>query len=261
MNEEKLIEAIGRILAEDETIEERRKHSYYAGLSGSTAKKRAAQFKRQAAKDSGDASAYKPAPGDSKETKPSKWNEKFRKMYGEGEGMDEMLGNPPGGNFTGEGDCSECGVSESDFDESDFTYAAAQAAVDGKKTFKFGGKEFPVKMSKEKGEKIIGERDAMVEALLAAEDVLWEGEEIDEGLSAKTRKALKNKAEKSRAPMGALTAVYNKGLAAWRTGHRPGASQHAWAMARVNSFLAGGPARKVDSTQWKQVQKHRKKKK
>ena len=153
MNEEKLIEAIGRILAEEETIEERRKHSYYAGLSGSTAKKRAAQFKRQAAKDSGDASAYKPAPGDSKETKPSKWNEKFRKMYGEGEGMDEMLGNPPGGNFTGEGDCSECGVSESDFDESDFTYAAAQAAVDGKKTFKFGGKEFPVKMSKEKGEK------------------------------------------------------------------------------------------------------------
>ena len=70
----------------------------------------------------------------------------------------------------------------------------------------------------------------------------------------------KNKAKKANAPQGALTTVYNKGLAAWKTGHRPGASQHAWAMARVNSFLAGGPARKVDAAQWKQVSKHRKKK-
>jgi len=73
--------------------------------------------------------------------------------------------------------------------------------------------------------------------------------------------ALKNKAEKSGAPMGALRAIYNKGLAAWRTGHRPGASQHAWAMARVNSVLAGGPARKVDAAQWERIKKHRGKKK
>lgn len=80
-----------------------------------------------------------------------------------------------------------------------------------------------------------------------------------EKLSAKTRKALKNKAEKANAPLGALTQVYNKGLAAWRTGHRPGASQAAWAMARVNSFLTGGKARKVDAAQWNKVKKHRKK--
>jgi len=80
-----------------------------------------------------------------------------------------------------------------------------------------------------------------------------------EKLSAKIRKSLRNKAKKSNAPTGALTTVYNKGLAAWRTGHRPGANQHAWAMGRVNSFLAGGPARKVDSAQWNQVKKHRKK--
>lgn len=73
--------------------------------------------------------------------------------------------------------------------------------------------------------------------------------------------ALKNKAEKSGAPLGALRAIYNKGLAAWRTGHRPGASAHQWAMARINSVLAGGPARKVDAAQWKQIQKARKKKK
>lgn len=72
--------------------------------------------------------------------------------------------------------------------------------------------------------------------------------------------ALKNKAEKSGAPMGALRAIYNKGLAAWRTGHRPGASPHQWAMARVNSVLTGGPARKVDAAQWEKIKKHRGKK-
>jgi hypothetical protein len=76
-----------------------------------------------------------------------------------------------------------------------------------------------------------------------------------------TTKALKNKAEKSGAPVSALRAIYNKGLAAWRTGHRPGASQHAWAMARVNSVLAGGPARKVDAVQWEKIKKARGKKK
>lgn len=81
-----------------------------------------------------------------------------------------------------------------------------------------------------------------------------------EKLSAKIRTSLKNKAKKANAPMGALTTIYNKGLAAWRTGHRPGASQHAWAMGRVNSVLTGGKARKVDAAQWKQISKHRKKK-
>lgn len=42
-------------------------------------------------------------------------------------------------------------------------------------------------------------------------------------------------------PKRILEAVYNKGLAAWGTGgHRPGASQEAWAKARLYSFLTGG---------------------
>ena len=80
-------------------------------------------------------------------------------------------------------------------------------------------------------------------------------------LSKKTRTALKNKAEKHNAPLGALTSVYRKGMGAFYTsGSRPGMGAHQWAMARVNSFLKGGKARQVDATQWKQVQKHRKKK-
>ena len=58
------------------------------------------------------------------------------------------------------------------------------------------------------------------------EEVLYENE-----------KGLKNKAEKSGMPLGILKQVYNRGLAAYKTGHRPGATAPQWAMARVNSFV------------------------
>ena len=41
-------------------------------------------------------------------------------------------------------------------------------------------------------------------------------------------------------PASTLRTVYNRGMAAWRTGHRPGASQQAWGMARVYSFALKG---------------------
>ena len=52
-----------------------------------------------------------------------------------------------------------------------------------------------------------------------------------------TIKGLKNKAEKSGMPYSILKKVYDRGMAAWRGGHRPGASQQQWAFARVNSFV------------------------
>ena len=79
-------------------------------------------------------------------------------------------------------------------------------------------------------------------------------------LSAKTRNTLKNKAKKANMPLGALTGVYRKGLAAWTTGHRPGVPQHQWAMARVNSFIRGGKTRSIDKGEWKMVQRHRSRK-
>jgi hypothetical protein len=54
--------------------------------------------------------------------------------------------------------------------------------------------------------------------------------------SSNSDTALKNKSEKTGIPKGILKQVYNRGLAAWKTGHRPGVGQHQWAMARVNSF-------------------------
>ena len=51
---------------------------------------------------------------------------------------------------------------------------------------------------------------------------------------------LKNKSEKSGISVGILKKVYNRGLAAYKTGHRPGTTAPQWAMARVNSFITKG---------------------
>jgi hypothetical protein len=48
---------------------------------------------------------------------------------------------------------------------------------------------------------------------------------------------LKKKAEKSGMPLSVLRSVYNRGVAAWKTGHRPGTTPQQWGFARVNSFV------------------------
>ena len=126
---------------------------------------------------------------------------------------------------------------------------------------KIANKRFPMKKTNESMEFSSLDIELLVaEAMVHADAVLLERQTLNEAKKRKsgTGTALKNKAKSANAPLGTLRAIYNKGLAAWRTGHRPGASQHAWAMARVNSVLAGGPARQVDAAQWKRIQKFRK---
>jgi len=55
-------------------------------------------------------------------------------------------------------------------------------------------------------------------------------------ITEKAKKGLAAKAEKSGMPQSVLRSVYNRGMAAWKTGHRPGTTPQQWAMARVNSF-------------------------
>lgn len=62
-----------------------------------------------------------------------------------------------------------------------------------------------------------------------------------------TATAIKNKSKKTGVSTSKIRAIYNRGLAAYRTsGHRKGVTPQAWAMARVNSALTGGKAAKVD---------------
>ena len=53
-------------------------------------------------------------------------------------------------------------------------------------------------------------------------------------------KSLPEIAKATKIPLKTIKTIYNRGLAAWRTGHRPGASPQAWGYARVHSFVVKG---------------------
>ena len=86
----------------------------------------------------------------------------------------------------------------------------------------------------------------------------YAGFETDEGVETKPSewtkkwearfpdaKSLEERSKASGVPLRFLRKVMDRGRAAWRTGHRPGASQEAWGYARVSSFLLGGPTYKT----------------
>ena len=62
------------------------------------------------------------------------------------------------------------------------------------------------------------------------------GKESIDSLNEKIEGLVK-KAEKSGMPYSVLKKVYDRGMAAWKTGHRPGTTPQQWAFARVNSFV------------------------
>ena len=82
-------------------------------------------------------------------------------------------------------------------------------------------------------------------------DTQIEEVELDEKIQG-----LVNKAEKSGMPYSILKKVYDRGLAAYKTGHRPGATAQQWAFARVNSFTtkSSGTWGKADKDLAKQVE-------
>ena len=53
----------------------------------------------------------------------------------------------------------------------------------------------------------------------------------------KAGKSLADKSKKSGISVGTLRKVYNRGVAAWKTGHRPGTTPSQWGHARVNAFI------------------------
>ena len=102
------------------------------------------------------------------------------------------------------------------------------------------------RIKKGSGEKMRkpGEKGAPTPAQLKRAQEDFELNEKIEGLVKKS--------EKSGIAYGILKKVYSRGMAAWRTGHRPGTTPQQWAFARVNSFITGGGARKSDADLWRQ---------
>ena len=64
------------------------------------------------------------------------------------------------------------------------------------------------------------------------------------GIDPTKTKSLKAKANATGVPLHFLKKSYNRGLAAWRTGHRPGATEQQWGYARVASLLVCGKTAK-----------------
>jgi hypothetical protein len=94
-------------------------------------------------------------------------------------------------------------------------------------------------------EEIVMDNDDITEAVLLDESMDKEGP---------VYKALKNKSDKTRFPLGILKSVWARGYAAWKNGHIPGTTPQQWAMARVNSFVTGGRTTEVgDKALYKQA--------
>jgi len=93
-------------------------------------------------------------------------------------------------------------------------------------------------------------KDMAIAAYLSKNESKLEEFELNEKIEG-----LVTKAEKSGMPYGILKKVYDRGMAAWKTGHRPGTTPQQWAFARVNSFVtkSSGTWGKADADLAKQV--------
>ena len=200
---------------------------YYKGVKKDKKDDRARHFKRNAKKADDDPSAYRPAPGDKEaKTKESQHTKKFRQMYGE----DKNSVNAEDEWVCGKcyADPCLCGdLTEASYQPFSQMLKRPHMLMDKNMKPKI---DMRFKMYRKKhnalGEEVqdLSEAEALMEA--TENYILGENEE-----------GLKNKAKKSGMPLGILRKVYNRGVAAWKGGHRPGTNPQQWGMARVNSFV------------------------
>jgi len=70
---------------------------------------------------------------------------------------------------------------------------------------------------------------------------------------AENKTGIQNKADKTGISYSILKKVFDRGVAAWKTGHRPGTTPSQWGFARINSFATGGKTRTTaDKDLWAQ---------
>ena len=197
--------------------------SYYKGVEKDKKDDREAHFKRKAKVNDDDPKAYTDAPGDKeareKGTKPSQHTKKFKQMYGE---------------------VTEASRGDQKVRKRPHMLMAAKGGV------KFDNRFKVYKAWKEKWARMEKEYEGSVK-----EQVEQLAEDVEFIFESNPKKALQNKAEKTGISYAILKKVFDRGVAAWRTGHRPGTTPAQWGMARVNSFATGGKTRTTaDADLW-----------
>jgi predicted kinase len=229
---------------------------YYKGVKKSVKDDRARHFKKYGKMDDNNPKAYKPAPGDANaKTKESEYTKKYRQMYGEQvnvinddkpkkKSFHQMLrsnGSPKldkrfkinrkdyQSDQTEAVDPRVARLKDQHRAEKNRLRASHENEMDRLKTTVLRSK--------------VGRRNKPIEEDV---DILKLVDEIHESIKleeAKQLEGLKKKAEKSGISYGILKKVFDRGVAAWRTGHRPGTTPSQWGYARVNSFITGGKTR------------------
>ena len=229
---------------------------YYSDMAKSTKDKRATHFKK---KKEG------PAPGDaSAETKPSKFTKKFKQMFGEARekyDSDKFFG----GKGTPEQRTQLLKLQNKALKAfpSSPKQKEIRKEIDALRK-KMGMKVKTEKLGKDadqgdyiddfqksdapqfKGKSKEKRKEMAIAAYLSKNEEFELNEKIE---------GLVTKAEKSGMPYGILKKVYDRGMAAYKTGHRPGTTAQQWAFARVNSFVtkSSGTWGKADADLAKQV--------
>jgi len=160
--------------------------------------------------------AYDKAPGDAEaKTKPSKHSNKFKKMFGE--------------------------AVDRNIERAGLKRPHQLLRQDNTVNFDY---RFKMYRSAKEAEALEKQRAAIESEITEQRiDELEQLIEQVEFVSEKSNpeKSLKDKAEKSGMPYGILKKVFDRGVAAWRTGHRPGTTPVQWGLARVNSFATKSP--------------------
>lgn len=256
---------------------------YMSGIKKKDKKARDAHFERGAKMSDDDPKAYKPAPGDKDaKTKPSQYTKKYKQMFGEDVSQQQLNDLEKFGDRL---------LKKLNIDI-EFTKHFADRMNDPRNKPAIKVQELQKlfkKIKKNKGKQIKqhGDTEAVLKDLQSdlnlpvvvnydknkdefevvnktimrkknfrtTSPVLsYENYESSfEGVLVEdVKKALKNKSEKTGVAYGILKKVYDRGVAAWRTGHRPGTTPQQWGLARVNSFVTGGKTQKTtDADLWR----------
>jgi hypothetical protein len=231
-------------------------HRYYSGLDKSTASKRKSQFKRQTKMSDNDPSAYKAAPGDSKKTKTSVHTMKYRRQFGDNYNANDVQFNPPelpvrysylsaSYNKRFEQFAEAAGYRDMfrgivPYGLDPTTEPLSHAVPTSRYDLESADSASKLVQDKHRREKeTLAKKHERERESMRMQDLrkkMMQRKSVEEAAD----QGLAKKAEKSGIPVSVLRQVYNRGMAAWKTGHRPGANQQQWAYARVNSFITKG---------------------
>lgn len=177
--------------------------TYHTGLAKSTADKRKAQFKKQAKMDDDNPAAYKPAPGDARSK--TKPSQHTKKFA-------DMFGE------------------STNYEKAYLRKPHMLLKQDG-----------TVKLDRRF--KMFKKQPTLDEMVIDVENIDQLAESVEFIFESNPKAAIEKKAEKTGISYSILKKVFDRGVAAWRTGHRPGTTPTQWGLARINSFATGGKTR------------------